>query len=133
MEAVTSRLVQVAAEGDVERFLADATLYLDFFGNIAIAWQWLLQGLTAQDLMQKDATEAETMFYEGKLYAMRYFFHYELPKIDGLAKTAFGMRRPYRRNECSAFFGLDIIGQEGLNAKYHTKKFCHRMNIRRPD
>jgi len=26
------------------------------------------------------------IFYHGKLYALRFFFGYELPKIDGLAK-----------------------------------------------
>jgi butyryl-CoA dehydrogenase len=26
-------------------------------------------------------------FYQGKLHTSRYFFQYELPKIDGLART----------------------------------------------
>jgi butyryl-CoA dehydrogenase len=29
----------------------------------------------------------EKAFYQGKLYTFKYFFGYELPKIDGLAKS----------------------------------------------
>ena len=31
-------------------------------------------------------SEADANFYQGKMYAFRYFFGYELPKIEGLAK-----------------------------------------------
>ena len=109
LEEVTSRLIEVAAEGDVERFLADATLYLEFFGIIAIAWQWLLQGLVAKDLLQKDATEAETMFYEGKTVCYAVFLPLRTAEDRGIGETVVGMRRPYRRDECCAFFGLDMM------------------------
>jgi butyryl-CoA dehydrogenase len=32
------------------------------------------------------ASETDTRFYRGKLRTMKYFFHYELPKILGLAQ-----------------------------------------------
>lgn len=85
VEAVTSSLLAYSEQGDVERFLADATLYLDLFGIVAIAWQWLLQGLVAQEAMRGGASESESRFYRGKLHTLRYFFAYELPKIEGLA------------------------------------------------
>jgi alkylation response protein AidB-like acyl-CoA dehydrogenase len=84
LKAVTAHLAGLAGEGKVELFLADATLYLEFFGIITVSWQWLLQALFAHNALEKDLTEKEEQFYRGKLYTFRYFFHYELPKIEGL-------------------------------------------------
>ena len=54
--------------------LANASVYLEAFGHIAIAWIWLEQGLAAET--------KEGDFYEGKRSAMRYFFRWELPNVD---------------------------------------------------
>jgi hypothetical protein len=86
LKEVTSHLVKLALKNNQELFLADATLYLEFFGIISVAWQWLLQALSVQKALEKDQSERETLFYQGKLYAFRFFFHYELPKIEGLIK-----------------------------------------------
>jgi butyryl-CoA dehydrogenase len=66
-------------------FLADATLYLEYFGIIAIAWQWLRQGVCARKALMKNPGESDVNFYNGKMAACRYFYGYELPKIEGLA------------------------------------------------
>ena len=84
LHEVTSSLVGVALQGDVDRFLADATLYLEFAGIVCAAWQWLLQGLVARRKLDAGAGGAEGDFLEGKLFVMRYFFEYELPKTEGL-------------------------------------------------
>ncbi|MEM9879222.1 MAG: acyl-CoA dehydrogenase, partial [Pseudomonadota bacterium] len=60
--------------GNPERELANATLYLDAFGHIAVAWLWLRQGLAVHK-----NTSARPAFVQGKLQAMRYFYRYELP------------------------------------------------------
>jgi len=86
LEEVTAHLKGVAAKGNSELFLADATLYLEFFGIVAIAWQWLKQGSFVVKGLEAATSEKEKNFYHGKLYALRFFFGYELPKIDGLAK-----------------------------------------------
>ena len=44
-EEVTVHLKGVAAKENPDLFLADATLYLELFGILAIAWQWLKQGI----------------------------------------------------------------------------------------
>ena len=82
---VTMNRVQCAMQGNVDVFLADATLYLELFGIVVIAWQWLIQGVTAQKGLEKDCSEPDRRFYEGKLHTMRYFFQYEVPKTFGLA------------------------------------------------
>lgn len=85
LRKVTEHLLQFARKGETERFLADATLYLELFGIVSIGWQWLLQGLAVQRALVKGPSESDTRFYEGKRYALRYFFSYELPKIQGIA------------------------------------------------
>jgi butyryl-CoA dehydrogenase len=67
-----------------EAALADATLYLECFGVFAVAWQWLLQGVSIQEALAGDLSERENNFYQGKLATAKYFFHYELPKVQGL-------------------------------------------------
>ncbi len=83
---VTLQLIGLAQSKGPEVFLADATLYLEFFGIVSIAWQWLLQAVHVQKALGQKPTGADADFYQGKMYAFRYFFRYELPKIEGLAK-----------------------------------------------
>jgi butyryl-CoA dehydrogenase len=85
LQTATMHRVQFAMKGDVEKFLADATLYLELFGIIAVAWQWLIQGVVAQRGLETDCSALDKQFYQGKLHTMRYFFHYEVPKTYGLA------------------------------------------------
>jgi alkylation response protein AidB-like acyl-CoA dehydrogenase len=85
LQEVTFHLFAVAADKGPEIFLADATLFLELFGIIAIAWQWLLQAVTIQEALKSTLSGAETRFYTGKFYACRYFFSYELPKTESLA------------------------------------------------
>jgi butyryl-CoA dehydrogenase len=83
---VTLQLIGVAQSKGPEVFLADATLYLEFFGIVTIAWQWLLQAVTAQKALGRGPSGSEAEFYQGKVHTFRYFCKYELPKIEGLAK-----------------------------------------------
>jgi butyryl-CoA dehydrogenase len=85
LDQVTQHLITGMPAVGTEVFLADATLYLEFFGIITIAWQWLLQALTAKRALAGKTSRSQTSFYQGKLYTCAYFFSYELPKIKGLA------------------------------------------------
>jgi len=85
IEQVTCHLTAKLPKQGAEIFLADATLYLEFFGIVAIAWQWLLQALTAKRALNGKISRAQNNFYCGKLCTFEYFFAYELPKIRGLA------------------------------------------------
>ncbi len=85
LEKVTGYLMGIAMKGDVELFMADATLYLEFFSIIAIAWQWLIQATAAKKALAAKLEEGEINFYQGKVFTCTYFFGYELPKIEGLA------------------------------------------------
>ena len=86
LQEITKHLITVAQQQGPEAFLADATLYLEFFGIVTIAWQWLQQGIAAHKTLNNGARKKDLYFYEGKMFTLRYFFGYELPKTLGLAK-----------------------------------------------
>jgi alkylation response protein AidB-like acyl-CoA dehydrogenase len=69
---VTRYLLDV---NDSRARLANASLYLEAFGHVVVAWLWLDQLLSVQGKRGD--------FYVGKLAAARYFFRWELPKVDG--------------------------------------------------
>jgi alkylation response protein AidB-like acyl-CoA dehydrogenase len=86
LQKVTRHLLGLSSARGPEVFLADATLYLELFGIIAIAWQWLLQAIAVRAALSRKPSGTEGDFYQGKFFAFRYFFRYELPKIEGLAR-----------------------------------------------
>lgn len=81
--ALTQLLVAKAPQNP-EGFLADATLYLEYLGIMVVAWRWLEMGITATETLDRADTQKD--FLNGKLAAMRYFYEYELVKMDGLGK-----------------------------------------------
>lgn len=86
LQEVTHHLISIAGQHGPEAFLADATLYLEFFSHVTIGWQWLLQGIAVQRALQGNTGKKDFDFYQGKMFTLRYFFAYELPKTLGLAK-----------------------------------------------
>ncbi len=86
IQEVTNHLMQFAKQGDNERFLMDANLYMEMFSLAVIGWQWIKQATVAQRaLLMGGNSPEEQAFYEGKIHTMKYFFHYEIPKTLGLA------------------------------------------------
>jgi alkylation response protein AidB-like acyl-CoA dehydrogenase len=75
--ALVEATATVLACVDLNVGLANATLYLDAFGQVVVAWLWLEQALAATRAM---GGEADHPFYAGKLAACRYFFRYDLPR-----------------------------------------------------
>jgi len=78
LQATTRKIV---THEDVNLGLANATLYLDAFGHVVIAWVWLWQAVVATKAMS-ESDGNEPNFYSGKRATCRYFFKYELPKVD---------------------------------------------------
>jgi alkylation response protein AidB-like acyl-CoA dehydrogenase len=66
------------ATGNPQDALANAVPYMQGFGHTVLAWIWLDVALAA---LQTDATKSIAAT-TGKLGALRYFYHYELPKIS---------------------------------------------------
>lgn len=70
---------------DAEEALANATPYLQGFGHIVLAWIWLDVAITSSRILESppmDGSPTDEDFHSGKLAAMRFFFVYELPKVD---------------------------------------------------
>ena len=83
-QKVLKKLMPLALKGDYERFLADASVFMEFFSLIIISWSWLDIGIVANNQLEKNNFDHKLL--KGKLEAMRYFFLYELPKTTGLAE-----------------------------------------------
>ena len=64
---------------DEPRALANATPFLSAFGHLIVGWLWLDQALAAQSCLAAGPVDAD--FHNGKLWACRYFFDYEMPRI----------------------------------------------------
>ncbi|MBB6562617.1 butyryl-CoA dehydrogenase [Acidovorax soli] len=65
------------ATGQPTDALANAVPYMQAFGHTVLAWVWLDVALAT---LQADPAQAQTASV-GRMGAMRFFFHYELPKI----------------------------------------------------
>lgn len=86
-QKVIITLMPYAIKGNYERFLADATVFMDFFSTIVIGWQWLKTATVAtQSLTTKNRNQPED-FYKSKIHTMKFFYTYEMIKTKGLAKT----------------------------------------------
>lgn len=72
------RLVEVTTAlwsgGDPAVALANSAVYLEAAGHVVVAWIWLEQLLAVG--------ERTGAFFDGKRAAARYFFAFELPKVD---------------------------------------------------
>ncbi len=80
LSAIRTGTQSAWAGGQPVATLANATLYLQAFGHVVIAWMWLELALAADAALAGSATEGAG-FYRGKLQAAQYFYRYELPKI----------------------------------------------------
>ncbi|MFK7808626.1 MAG: acyl-CoA dehydrogenase [Saprospiraceae bacterium] len=90
----TMKQIQNAMSESPEVFLADATLYLEYFSLVIISWQWLKQATVAQKALDRNASSSDHDFYKGKVMTMRYFFKYELVKTRGLHTRLMEEDRP---------------------------------------
>jgi hypothetical protein len=81
LTALRSTTEAVLSCNDVNLGLANATIYLDAFGHVAVGWMWLWQAVKAEAALGAGASGEDRSFYSGKLAACRYFFAYELPKV----------------------------------------------------
>ncbi len=86
-QKILGHLMPYAMKGDYDRYLMDASIFMEFTSTIIIGWQWLKMAVAAkQALVSGNMTYSEE-FYESKIHTMRFYFKYEMPKTLGLADT----------------------------------------------
>jgi len=86
-QEVIMHLLQFAMKGEHERFISDATVFMEYMSTIAIAWQWLKMANAAKLALLTGNKEYDADFYESKIHTMRFYFKYELPKTLSLKAT----------------------------------------------
>ncbi|MCB0594574.1 MAG: acyl-CoA dehydrogenase [Lewinellaceae bacterium] len=84
---VLNHLLSFAGKGEYERFLSDATVFLQFFSTLVVGWLWLDMAVVAKRELVSGSKAFTPEFYESKIHTMKFFFKYELPQMEGLAPT----------------------------------------------
>jgi butyryl-CoA dehydrogenase len=78
LDAAVTRLGAVTATlwsaGDAEVTLANSHVYLEAAGHLVVGWLWLEQALACGG--------SDSDFHEGKRQAARYFWRWELPRVN---------------------------------------------------
>ncbi|MGB0522231.1 MAG: acyl-CoA dehydrogenase [Flammeovirgaceae bacterium] len=86
VQEVLGHLSKYAKQGDFQRYLADANIFMEFFSHITISWLLLEMAEKAKTaLMTGDKTYSEA-FYESKVQTMKFYFKYELTQTNSLAE-----------------------------------------------
>lgn len=85
--ATLQHLGKYAQAGEMERYLADATVFMEMAGYVVIAWQWLKMATVAQQQLAASGSAQTQGFYEEKIHTMKFFFRYELPHAAACAQT----------------------------------------------
>lgn len=88
MNQVLNTLSHYAVKGDLERYLSDATVFMEMASLIVIGWQWLKMSVVAMSKIEAvDFKSNSQYFYQGKIHCMEFYFKYELPHAAACAKT----------------------------------------------
>jgi alkylation response protein AidB-like acyl-CoA dehydrogenase len=104
LQALESATRAAWVEATPEQALANATPYLQAFGHVVLAWLWLDVALACEARLAREQADAAALdALQGRLAAMRYFFAYELPKIDAWLLVV-AARQPVCREMRDAWF-----------------------------
>ncbi len=88
LEKVLQHLLRLSAKSNPDRFLADATVFMEMAGLIVIGWQWLKMAVKAKALIQTENPNKTALdFYVGKIHAMEFYFKYEITHVEACAQT----------------------------------------------
>lgn len=81
LQAVLQHLIEFAMKGEHERYIADASIFMELMSTVVIAWQWLKLATTAKTALVNGNGEFSSDFYTEQVNTMRFYFKYELPKV----------------------------------------------------
>ena len=82
MSALIPGLAQGLASDKQAVLLANASCFLNVFGQIVMSWLWIRQANVAENaLTSTNLSPEDKAFYQGKLQAAKYFVRWELPTI----------------------------------------------------
>ena len=87
VQSVVEAMMPMAMKGEHQRFLADATVFMDLFGTIVIGWQWLKIAVAAKQAIASGDSTYPASFYRSKVHTMKFFYTYEMSRTRGLAEA----------------------------------------------
>jgi butyryl-CoA dehydrogenase len=95
MEVVMDCTMKLGARAakEPEAAFAHSADYLEMFGSVVVAWQWLRMASVAAFALQPG--HHDEAFYQGKLSAAHYFFDNELPRALALSDIITGPDKSY--------------------------------------
>jgi alkylation response protein AidB-like acyl-CoA dehydrogenase len=83
MQTLVPHLGQILQSDKLPTLLANASCFLNIFGQIVMSWMWIRQANVAEKALKNDAlSDDEKAFYLGKVQAAKYFVRWELPIIQ---------------------------------------------------
>ena len=85
-EKILQSLMPYALKGDFEKYLADASIFMEFFSLVIVGWNWLEIAVNSQEALKNGDSKYSDIFYKSKIETMKYFFEYELPKTIGYSE-----------------------------------------------
>lgn len=90
VKRVLNQLLPLAMEGNYERYLADASIFMEMFSTLVIGCQWIKIGLHIEDRTAKESNA----FYYSKWQTLKYFYKYEMPNVQRCGKTILCQDQP---------------------------------------
>ena len=82
-EKILQSLMPYALKGDFEKYLADASIFMEFFSLVIVGWNWLEIAANSHQALKDENKKYSDIFYKSKIETMKYFFEYEMPKAIG--------------------------------------------------
>ncbi|MCI5082858.1 MAG: acyl-CoA dehydrogenase [Saprospiraceae bacterium] len=84
-QEVLGHLSQFAMKGEFERYISDASIFMEYFSKIVVGWLWLQMASRAKQALLTGDGQYSTEFYESKVHTMKVYFKYELSRTASLA------------------------------------------------
>jgi len=81
---VTMHLGAIGMSGDIPLYVCNATMFLEMFSQLAVAWQLLNQAMVAQKALDTGAGEEE--FYRAKIATAAFYINNVVPQALATAK-----------------------------------------------
>ena len=86
-QKVLGHLMPFAMNGNYERYLADANLFMEYMSTVVLGWLWLEMAVDAKNQLENSDRKYSETFYESKIHTMKFYFKYEVPKTNALAES----------------------------------------------
>ena len=86
-KVVLDHLASLGKSSNFESYIADASIFLEYFSLLVIGWQWLKIAVVVKEEPSKEGENQKHYFQENQFNAMRFYFKYELSKMSGLKEV----------------------------------------------